>query len=60
MDGLGGACRRDGEERRCGMEVGGWKKYKTGTGKWKIFSWNEPPGGKGALLPVLVVNLCYL
>ena len=36
------------------------KKYKSGTGNWKIFSWKEPTGGKGALLPVLVVNLRYL
>ena len=37
-----------GEERRIGVEVGGWKKYKSGTGNWEIFSWNEPTGGKGA------------
>ena len=46
MDGWG--VPADGEERRCGLEVGGWKKYKTRTGNWEIFSWKEPNGGKGA------------
>ena len=29
--------------------VGVGKKYKNGTGKLKIFSWNEPTGGNEAL-----------
>ena len=28
--------------------IGVGKKYKNGTGNWKIFSWNEPTGGKKA------------
>ena len=31
--------------------VRGGEKYKSGTGNWQIFSWNEPTGGK-EVLPV--------
>ena len=41
------ACRRMGQVRRSGRAVGRWKKYKSGTGNWEIFSWKEPTGGQG-------------
>ena len=42
------ACRRMGQVRRSGRELGGWKKYKSGTGNGRIFSWIKPTGGRGA------------
>ena len=42
------ACRRMGQVRRSGRELGGWKKYKSGTGNGEIFSWNKPTEGQGA------------
>ena len=39
----------DGSGMRSGRELGGWKKYKSGTGNWENFSWNEPTGGQGGL-----------
>ena len=38
-----------GQVGRSGREVGGWKKYKSGTGNGEIFSWNEPTGGQSGL-----------
>ena len=52
MDGWMEACRRMGQVGRSGMEVVGWKKYKSGTGNWKIFSWKEPTGVKGGLTKI--------
>ena len=35
-------------EGRRGRELEREKKYKSGTGKLKNFSWKEPTGGKGS------------
>ena len=40
-------CRPSGDEMEGWQGVGVGKKYKNGTGSWKIFSWKEPTKGNG-------------
>ena len=52
---------RVGRMVRMGGVAGGWrrKKYMNETGKWKIFSWKEPTGGKGAFTCTSCAIKCW-